>query len=170
MDPSRIPDDIWTEIFEFLPRRQLVANVQRTCRRFRTLATDTLLRHILWFTPAQIEEELLLWSTVNANRVTLPRTLCITLRLEVDAQTQIWDSVPISIVSPFLDYILLLSAYICRSPLIFFSSPPETENPSTAGSIPNCRSSRLSIRLRSRILLFLKTHAAPSSSFLPFEV
>lgn len=99
MDPSHIPDDVWIEIFELLPRRQLAANVQRTCRRFRTLAANPLLRHILWLTPAQIKEELLLWSTRNAM---LPRSLCITPRLELDTQTRIWDSIPIPMVNLFL--------------------------------------------------------------------
>jgi hypothetical protein len=133
MDPSHIPDDIWTEIFELLPRRHLAANIQRICRRFRTLAANPLLRHVLWLTPAQIQNELILWTTRNANIATFPRSLCITPRLERDVQKSLWDSddsdIPPLMVNPFLVSVLVLSAYIHGCLPFLLAHSPKTPLP-----------------------------------------
>ncbi|KAF9477107.1 hypothetical protein BDN70DRAFT_995166 [Pholiota conissans] len=111
-DALDLPDDVWIDIFELIPPRQLAANVQKTCTRFYFLAVRALLRHIHWVTPAQIEDALKLWGNTYSNRTLLPKWLWIGPVLESQSR----DPLAIRILNldpQFYRRIALQVSYFC---------------------------------------------------------
>ncbi|KAF9552121.1 hypothetical protein CPC08DRAFT_303641 [Agrocybe pediades] len=80
-----IPDDVWIDIFEFVEEPAQLAILVRTCRRFRALASNLLLRDLRWKNMESTYRNLEAWAGVYSTVTMLPRKL--TLGIPFDFST-----------------------------------------------------------------------------------
>jgi F-box-like len=73
---STLPNELWMEVFESVNSPSDLAQVLRTCSRFRDLAIRILHRRLIWNDPRHFAQVLQFW-TNNPGMVTVPRSLTV---------------------------------------------------------------------------------------------
>jgi len=94
-----IPDDVWIDIFENVDDPAQLAILVRTCHRFRSLASNLLLRDLRWSKMESTYRNLQAWSNVYQGVTVLPRKLTVGIAFDFSAYRGYWTIPKVSLPS-----------------------------------------------------------------------
>lgn len=90
-DVDSIPDDIWISIFENVSEPWQLAQLVKTCRRFRVLAIKPLLRDLEWTKDSSALSNVSSWNTMYSDLTSLPKMLTVELSYNLKQNSSAFD-------------------------------------------------------------------------------